>query len=62
MAKHLNDKKYSDFDYLSIEIQLNKGSPPAEIARQLGRDPSGIRKEIKKFGVFVIKANYIEIK
>lgn len=55
MAKHLNDKKYSDLDYLSIEIQLNKGSPPAEIARQLGRDPSGIRKEIKKFGVFVIK-------
>jgi hypothetical protein len=42
MAKHLNDKKYSDLDYLSIEIQLNKGSPPAEIARQLGRDPSGI--------------------
>ena len=53
MAKRKNDKKLSERDYLTIEVLLNKGSPPAEIARQLSRDPSGIRKEIKNFGVFI---------
>ena len=55
MSKRKNDKKLSDRDYLTIEVLLNQGSPPAEIGRHLNRDPSGIRKEIKKFGVFISK-------
>ena len=54
MSKRINDKQFSDMEYLTIEILLNKGSPPAEIARQLNRDPSGIRKEIKKYGIFIL--------
>lgn len=50
MSKHKSNKQLTDLDRLQIEVLLNQGYSPAEIARQLGRDPSGIRKEILRFG------------
>jgi IS30 family transposase len=38
---------------IDIENQLNEGKSPAEIGKNLDRDPSNIRKEIKKHSEYV---------
>ena len=47
MAKSKNDRNLSEIEITSIELYLNEGKLPSEIGKLLGRDPSGIRKEIK---------------
>lgn len=53
MSKQNNTKNLSALEMLEIEVRLDQGSPPSEIARAIGRDPSGIRKEIKNFGTYL---------
>ncbi|MBQ2659253.1 MAG: IS30 family transposase [Erysipelotrichaceae bacterium] len=52
MSKASDDRNLSDIEIAAIEQYLNDGKSPAEIGRLLGRDPSGIRKEIKNFSSF----------
>lgn len=53
MSKHKLDTKLSELDYLQIELSLNDGYLPADIGRMINRDPSGIRKEISLYGVWI---------
>lgn len=52
MSKNINDKNLSYLEIGNIEYYLNAGDTPAEIGRKLGRDPSGIRKEIKNYSFY----------
>ena len=52
MSKCLNNKNLSDLEIGNIEYYLNAGDSPAEIGRKLGRDPSGLRKEIKNYSFY----------
>ena len=52
MAKSMNDRNLSEIEITSIELYLNEGKLPSEIGKLLGRDPSGIRKEIKNFSSY----------
>lgn len=52
MSKNINNNNLSDLEIGNIELYLNSGDSPAEIGRKLGRDPSGIRKEIKNYSFF----------
>ena len=52
MSKSKHDTNLSEREIVFIEQGLNEGLSPAKIARQLGRDPSGIRKEIKMYSSY----------
>lgn len=52
MSKNINNKNLSDLEIANIEFYLNAGNTPAEIGKKLGRDPSGIRKEIKNYSFY----------
>ena len=52
MSKNINNKNLSDLEIGNIEYYLNAGDTPALIGRKLGRDPSGIRKEIKNYSFY----------
>ena len=52
MSKSINDRNLSELEITAIEQYLNDGKCPAQIGRLLGRDPSGIRKEIKNFSSY----------
>ena len=52
MSKNVNNKNLGDLEIGNIELYLNAGDSPAKIGRKLGRDPSGIRKEIKSYSFF----------
>ena len=49
MGRNYSNKNLSILEIGNIEFYLNEGKSPAEIARLLSKDPSGIRKEIKKY-------------
>ena len=50
---HNNVKKLTNLEMGNIEFYLSEGMSPAEIGKKLNRDPSGIRKEIKKYKSYV---------
>ena len=52
MSKCKNNKNLSELEICNIEFYLNENKSPAEIGRILSRDPTTIRKEIKKFSTF----------
>ena len=52
MGRNNYTKNLSILEIGNIEIYLNENKSPTEIALLLNRDPSGIRKEIKKFSKF----------
>jgi len=56
MSKKCSNKNLTSLEMSNIEVYLNDGLNPAEIARFLSRDPSAIRKEIKNFSTFFGKA------
>lgn len=49
MSRNYSNKNLSNLELGNIEFYLNEGKSPAEIGRLLSKDPSGIRKEIKKY-------------
>ena len=52
MGRNYSNKNLSALEIGNIEFYLNEGKSPAEIARLLSRDSSGIRKEIKKYSSY----------
>ena len=61
MSKSRNDRNLSENEIVFIEQSLNEGLIPVEIARQLGRDPSGIRKEIKSYSSYFGSKKHCEL-
>ena len=52
MGRNYSNKNLTDLEMGNIEFYLNSGKCPAEIGTILKKDPSGIRKEIKKYSSF----------
>ena len=52
MGRNYSNKNLSALEIGNIEFYLNEGKSPADIARLLGKDPSGIRKEIKNYSSY----------
>jgi len=52
MSRNYSNKNLTELEIANIEFYLNEGLSPAEISRKLNKDPSGIRKEIKKYSSF----------
>lgn len=52
MGRNYSNKNLSNLELGNIEFYLNEGKSPAEIGRLLDKDPSGIRKEIKKYSSY----------
>ena len=52
MGRNYSNKNLTELEMGNIEFYLNEGKCPAEIGNLLEKDPSGIRKEIKKYSSF----------
>jgi IS30 family transposase len=52
MSRNYSNTNLSNLDISNIEFYLNENRRPSEIAVLLKRDPSGIRKEIKKYSSY----------
>lgn len=52
MGRNYSNKNLSILEIGNIEFYLNEKKSPADIARLLYKDPSGIRKEIKKYSSY----------
>lgn len=52
MGRNYSNKNLSNLELGNIEFYLNEGKSSAEIGRLLSKDPSGIRKEIKKYSSY----------
>ena len=52
MGRNYSSKNLSELEIGNIEFYLNENKSPADIARLLSKDPSGIRKEIKKYSSY----------
>ena len=52
MGRNYSNKNLTELEMRNIEFYLNEGKCPAEIGSLLGKDPSGIRKEVKKYSSF----------
>jgi IS30 family transposase len=52
MSRNYSNTNLSNLDIGNIEFYLNENKKPSEIAELLKRDPSGIRKEIKKYSSY----------
>lgn len=52
MGRNYSNKNLSNLELGNIEFYLNESKSPAEIGRLLDKDPSGIRKEIKKYSSY----------
>ena len=52
MGRNYSNKNLTELEIGNIEFYLNENKSPAEIARLLSKDPSGVRKEIKKYSSF----------
>ena len=61
MSKQSGSRNLSEIEIVSIENLLNDGKSPTEIGRLLGRDPSGIRKEIKQFSSYFGYKKYCDL-
>ena len=61
MSKSRNDRNLSENEIVFIEQSLNEGQIPAEIARQLGRDPSGLRREIRTYASYFGSRKHCEL-
>ena len=46
MGRNYSNKNLTELEIGNIEFYLNEKKSPAEIAKILSKDPSGIRKEI----------------
>lgn len=55
MGRNYSNKNLTELEIGNIEFYLNEKKSPAEIAKILSKDPSGIRKEKK--GILHIMAN-----
>lgn len=49
MGRNYSNKNLTELEIGNIEFYLNEKKSPAEIAKILSKDPSGIRKEKKVF-------------
>ena len=49
MGHNYSNKNLTELEIGNIEFYLNENKSPAEIAKILSKDSSGIRKEIKKY-------------
>lgn len=52
MGRNYSNKNLSELEMGNIEFYLNENKSPADIARLLSKDPSGIRKEIKRYSSY----------
>ena len=52
MGRNYSNKNLTELEMGNIDFYLNEGKCPAEIGNLLEKDPSGIRKEIKKYSSF----------
>ena len=52
MGRNYSNKNLTELEIGNIEFYLNEKKSPAEIAKILSKDPSGIRKEIKKYSSY----------
>lgn len=52
MGRNYSNKNLTELEIGNIEFYLNENKSPAEIAKILSKDPSGIRKEIKKYSSY----------
>jgi IS30 family transposase len=52
MSRNYSNTNLSILDIGNIEFYLNESKRPSEIAKIIKRDPSGIRKEIKKYSSY----------
>ena len=52
MGRNYSNKNLSILEMGNIEFYLNERKSPADIAKLLNRDSSGIRKEIKKYSSY----------
>ena len=52
MGRNYSNKNLTELEIGNIEFYLNADDSPASIAKKLKRDPSGIRKEIKKYSSY----------
>ena len=52
MSRNYSNKNLTELEIGNIEFYLNEDDSPASIAKKLKRDPSGIRKEIKKYSSY----------
>ena len=49
MSRNYSNKNLTELEMGNIEFYLNNNKSPAQIGLLLKKDPSGIRKEIKKY-------------
>ncbi len=52
MGRNYSNTNLTNLEIGNIEFYLNENKSPAEIATLINRDPSGIRKEIKKYSAY----------
>lgn len=52
MGRNYSNKNLSELEMGNIEFYLNENKSPTDIARLLSKDPSGIRKEIKRYSSY----------
>lgn len=52
MGRNYSNKNLTELEMGNIEFYLSENKSPADIARLLDKDPSGIRKEIKKYSSY----------
>lgn len=52
MGRNYSNTNLTNLEIGNIEFYLNENKCPAEIATLINRDPSGIRKEIKKYSAY----------
>ena len=61
MGRNYSNKNLTELEIGNIEFYLNENKSPAEIAKILSKDPSGIRKEIKKYSSYFGKQRNVQI-
>ncbi len=56
MGRNYSNKNLTELELANIEFYLNNNRSPADIGRIIQKDPSGIRKEIKKYSSYFGKS------